>query len=232
MSFKRFLFFILSPSLIIQIEYKDLASTLEKLKAQHPSLYIPSNQPDGSECGDNSESPYDIKPLNDLANATPMDISRLVTHLSKVVAKAREEVSTLLHELQPLKETIIVLKDDCDEKKKVRKMSYAVVHCFYFILFFLFPSTLLIYKISPEKQSLENNQTKKLPAIGKSQTYNALQTQLNTEYALIQSELSETENSIRDLEATWKHLQVMYITKTKNLMAAMSVNKRSDLGTV
>lgn len=57
-----------------------------------------------------------------MTNATPMDISRLVSHLSKVVATAREEVSALLHELQPLKEKIIVLKDDCDEKKKVSSM--------------------------------------------------------------------------------------------------------------
>lgn len=162
MSFKRFLFFILSSSLIIQIEYKDLTSTLEKLKAQLPSLYTPSNQPDGSEYGDNSELPDEIKPLNDMANATPMDISRLVTHLSKVVATAREEVSTLLHELQPLKETMIVLKDDCDEKKKVRKILYAAVQCFHFtLLIFYSLFTLLIYKISPEKQSLENTRTKK-----------------------------------------------------------------------
>lgn len=83
----------------IQIEYKDLASTLEKLKAQHPSLYIPNSQSD--ELGsDNSGLPDDVKPLSDMANATPMDISRLVTHLSKVVAASREEVSAILHELQ------------------------------------------------------------------------------------------------------------------------------------
>ena len=37
-----------------------------------------------------------------------------------------------------------------------------------------------------------------------------MQTQLNTEYAMIQSEVSETENSIKDLERSWNHLQVMY----------------------
>ncbi|XP_031617272.1 intraflagellar transport protein 81 homolog isoform X2 [Contarinia nasturtii] len=141
----------------LEIEYKDLERTLEKLKDQHPSLYIPTtNQTNGSDDADNSGLPDDIKPLSDIANATPMDISRLVTHLSKVVSSTRDEVSTLLHELQPLKERIMLLKDDCDEKKK---------------------------------------------------TYNALQTQLNTEYALIQSEITETENSIKDLERTWKHLQ-------------------------
>lgn len=96
-----------------------MASTLEKLKAQHPSLYIPANQSDGLD-GDNGGLPDDIKPLTDMANATPMDISRLVTHLTKVVQTTREEVSVLLHELQPLKEKIIMLKDDCDEKKKVK----------------------------------------------------------------------------------------------------------------
>lgn len=58
-----------------------------------------------------------------MTNATPMDISRLVSHLTKVVATERESVSTLLHELQPLKERIIVLKDECDEKKKVYKFT-------------------------------------------------------------------------------------------------------------
>lgn len=102
----------------IQIEYKDLASTLEKLKAQHPTLYIPA---DGSLATEDNgtDLPDEIKPLNDMTNATPMDISRLVTHSTKVVQTMREEVSTLLHELQPLKERIIMLKDDCDEKKKV-----------------------------------------------------------------------------------------------------------------
>lgn len=95
-----------------------MASTLEKLKAQHPSLYIPT---DGSDETDNNGLlPDDIKPLSDMTNATPMDISRLVTHLSKIVASTREEVSTMLQQLQPLKEKIIVLKDDCDEKKKVK----------------------------------------------------------------------------------------------------------------
>lgn len=98
-----------------------MASTLEKLKAQHPSIYIPASQADGFD-GDNSGLPDDIKPLSDMTNATAMDISRLVTHLSKVVANTREEVSTLLHELQPLKEKLIMLKEDCDEKKKVRTL--------------------------------------------------------------------------------------------------------------
>lgn len=102
----------------MQIELKDLASTLEKLKAQHPSLYIPAGQSDALDV-DNGGLPDDIKPLSDMANATPMDISRLVTHLSKIVQTMREEVSVLLQNLQPLKEKIIMLKDDCDEKKKV-----------------------------------------------------------------------------------------------------------------
>lgn len=96
-----------------------MASTLEKLKAQHPSLYIPATQSDGLDDDDNSGLPDDIKPLNDMKTATPMDISRLVTHLTKAVVAAREEVSTLLQELQPLKEEMIMLKDDCDEKRKV-----------------------------------------------------------------------------------------------------------------
>lgn len=42
------------------------------------------------------------------------------------------------------------------------------------------------------------------------QAYNALQTQLNTECALTQSEVTETENKIKELERTWNHLQVMH----------------------
>lgn len=102
-----------------QIEYKDFASTLDKLKSQHPSLYIPATQSDGLD-DDNSGLPENIKPFTDMDTATPMDISRLVTHLTKAVVTAREEVSTLLQELQPLKEEMIMLKDDCDEKKKVK----------------------------------------------------------------------------------------------------------------
>lgn len=111
----------LSPSYarpFVQIEHKDLASTLEKLKAQHPSLYIPAAQSDGLD-DDNNTVSDDIKPFSEMTAATPMDISRLVSHLSNAVATARGEVSTLLHELQPLKEKVITLKDDCDEKKKV-----------------------------------------------------------------------------------------------------------------
>lgn len=97
-----------------------MASTLERLKAQHPTLYIPADGLAATEDIGTDGLPDEVKPLNDMTNATPMDISRLVTHSSKVVQTMREEVSTLLHELQPLKEKIIMLKDDCDEKKKVR----------------------------------------------------------------------------------------------------------------
>lgn len=86
---------------------------MEKLKAQYPALYIPAGQSDD---GQNVGLPDDIKPIND-ANAA--DISRLVTHLTKAVVTAREEVATQLHYLQPLKEKIVAMKDDCDEKKKV-----------------------------------------------------------------------------------------------------------------
>lgn len=95
-----------------------MASTLDKLKAQHPSLYIPASQSDGLD-DDNNAFSDDIKPFSEMNAATPMDISRLVSHLSKAVATAREEVSTLLQDLQPLKENVITLNDDCDEKKKV-----------------------------------------------------------------------------------------------------------------
>lgn len=111
-----------------------MASTLEKLKAQHPSLYLPT---DGSDDVDNDGLPDDIKPLSDMTNATPMDISRLVTHLSRVVAATREEVSGLLHELQPLKEKTIMLKDECDEKKKVHIFSFFRVSAVIFFSFAL-----------------------------------------------------------------------------------------------
>lgn len=95
-----------------------MASTLDKLKAQHPSLYIPTAQSDGL-ADDNNTVSDDIKPFSEVTAATPMDISRLVSHLTNAVATAREEVSTLLQDLQPLKEKVITLKDECDEKKKV-----------------------------------------------------------------------------------------------------------------
>lgn len=112
-----------------------MASTLERLKAQHPTLYIPA---DGSSLGEDNGTdglPDEIKPLNDMTNATPMDISRLVTHSTKVVQTMREEVSTLLHDLQPLKEKIIMLKDDCDEKKKVCSFLFSLI--FSIVLFSL-----------------------------------------------------------------------------------------------
>lgn len=109
-------------SLFSQIEHKDLASTLDKLKAQHPSLYIPTSQSDGLD-DDNNTLSDDIKPFSEMTAATPMDISRLVSHLSNAVATAREEVSTLLQDLQPLKEKVITLKDECGEKKKVDRIS-------------------------------------------------------------------------------------------------------------
>lgn len=43
------------------------------------------------------------------------------------------------------------------------------------------------------------------------QAYNALQTQLNTEYAMMQSEISETENSIKEMERNWNYLQVKMV---------------------
>lgn len=59
------------------------------------------------------------------------------------------------------------------------------------------------------------------------QTYNALQTQLNTEYAMMQSEINETENSIKELERTWNDLQVTY-GQTKNLMATRLKTKQKE----
>lgn len=40
------------------------------------------------------------------------------------------------------------------------------------------------------------------------QAYNTLQTTLNAECALTQSEINETENAVRELEQNWNHLQV------------------------
>lgn len=91
---------------------------MEKLKSQYPSLYIPNTQSDSNGGGENS-LPDDVKPLNE--SATMMDISRLVTHLTTAVAAARERVAALLQQLQPLKEKMIMFKDECDEKKKVYK---------------------------------------------------------------------------------------------------------------
>lgn len=68
---------------------------------------------------DENSLPDAIKPLNDTSATSMMDISRLVTHLTRAVAEARERVAALLQELHPLKEKIAMLQDDYDEKKKV-----------------------------------------------------------------------------------------------------------------
>lgn len=102
----------------MQIERNDLDSTLEKLKAQYPSLYIPADKLDGGGGGSEiSGLPDDVKPLNEASSV--MEISRLVTHLTRAVGAARERVSALMQELHPLKEKMVLLNDECDEKKKV-----------------------------------------------------------------------------------------------------------------
>lgn len=93
-----------------------MEATLEKLRGQYPSLYIPgSEQADRPGDGD---LPDDVKPLSDASSV--MEISRLVTHLTRAVAAARERVAALMQDLQPIKERMIVLNDECDEKRKVR----------------------------------------------------------------------------------------------------------------
>lgn len=109
--------------LVFQIERNDLESTLEKLKAQYPSLYIPGDKLEGGGGGSEiSGLPDDVKPLNEASSV--MEISRLVTHLTRAVAAARERVSALMQELHPLKEKMVLLNDDCDDKKKV--LAFAV----------------------------------------------------------------------------------------------------------
>lgn len=95
-----------------------MESTLEKLKSQCPTIELPeaANQTDHF---DENSLPDAIKPLNDTSTSSMMDISRLVTHLTRAVVAARERVTALLQELHPLKEKIAMLQDDCEEKKKV-----------------------------------------------------------------------------------------------------------------
>lgn len=101
-----------------QIERNDLESTLEKLKAQYPTLYIPADKLDGGGGGNETNGlPDDVKPLSEASSV--MEVSRLVTHLTRAVASARERVSALMQELHPLKEKMVLLNDECDEKKKV-----------------------------------------------------------------------------------------------------------------
>lgn len=88
---------------------------MEKLKNQYPSLYIPGN--DQTDKMDENDLPDDVKPLSDASSV--MEISRLVTHLTRAVAAARERVSALMQNLQPIKERMMVLNDECDEKRKV-----------------------------------------------------------------------------------------------------------------
>lgn len=94
-----------------------MESTLEKLKTQYPTLYIPAKQDGGGSDGTSSDMPDDVKPLSEASSV--MEISRLVTHLTRAVASARERVSALMQELHPLKEKMVLLNDECDEKKKV-----------------------------------------------------------------------------------------------------------------
>lgn len=89
------------------------------MKAQYPTLYIPVDKLDGggNGGGDTNGLPDDVKPLNEASSV--MEISRLVAHLTRAVAAARERVSALMQELHPLKEKMVLLTDECDEKKKV-----------------------------------------------------------------------------------------------------------------
>lgn len=101
-----------------QIEYNDLEATLEKLKSQCPSIELleAANQSDHF---DENIFPVVIKPLNDPSTSSMMDISRLVTHLTRAVVTTRERVAVLLQELHPLKEKMNILQDDYEEKKQV-----------------------------------------------------------------------------------------------------------------
>lgn len=127
---------------------------MQKLKSQCPSLYIPAN---GSEQTSDDSLLDEITPRNDSGATSMMDMSRMVAQLTQAVVSARERVSVLLQKLHPLREKMVMLKDDYEEKKK---------------------------------------------------SYNVLQTTLNSEIALTQSEINESENSVKNLEKTWNHLQV------------------------
>lgn len=160
------------------------------MKAQYPSLYIPADKLDGSGGTDDaSDLPDDVKPLSEASSV--MEVSRLVTHLTRAVAAARERVSTLVQELHPLKEKMVLLNDECDEKKKVRAIfvNSPVNRTSEFHIFPL--SHITVSAIHFVRQA-----------------YNALQTTLNAECALTQSEINETENAVRELEQNWNHLQV------------------------
>lgn len=98
-----------------QIEYNELEATLDKLKTQYPTLYIPANEQ--TEQFDENSLPDDVKPLSE--SSSVMEVSRLVTHLTRAVAAARERVANLMQELQPIKERMVVMQDECDDKRKV-----------------------------------------------------------------------------------------------------------------
>lgn len=95
-----------------------MESTLEKLKSQCPTLDLPEAA-NHSDHFDENSLPDAIKPLNDTSTSSMMDISRLVTHLTRAVVAARERVAVHLQELHPLKEKMAMLQDDYEEKKKV-----------------------------------------------------------------------------------------------------------------
>lgn len=87
-------------------------------------------------------------------------------------------------------------------RQRAKMMRKLLLHAIYFF-FFLF-SFLSSYFL----QSNAKNNNLRFFFILTLQAYNALQTTLNAEQALTQSEINETENAVRDLERTWNHLQV------------------------
>lgn len=96
---------------------------MDKLKAQYPSIYIPTTSSNDSENDGENVSSSDAKGSLaehfDFGASTQTDNSRLITHLANAVATTREETSKLLQTIQPLSERMVFLKDECSEKKKV-----------------------------------------------------------------------------------------------------------------
>lgn len=110
-----------------KIERNDLDATLEKLKIQYPTLYIPAPADRGDGGNEPNGLTDDAKALNEATSV--MEVSRLVTHLTRAVAAARERVSALMQEMHPLKEKMVLLNDGCDEKKKVLAAVLSLLPC-------------------------------------------------------------------------------------------------------
>lgn len=96
----------------IKAEANDLHNTLEKLRAQDPSLVMTSDE-------DTSLEPLGFSGSDSIESRGMTELSHLVDSLTRAVVQAREKISPMSQQLRPLREKITELKDENDFKKQV-----------------------------------------------------------------------------------------------------------------